>query len=177
MDAIVQGESYPTTVKDPSTGKQVAVTWTEAVTIDAKSNIEQNNDEQNVDDCRISKITLEGTIGNNVKVKATIGIIPRILGITTKSNTTNSLIPIVISISDDGVYDMSRASDELRAIIINPKTGEKVKKKVKVLLWDPPYINIGSSGNYNARAAINHYINSNNTNTVDVTLQVKYDSE
>lgn len=169
LDAIVQGESYPTTVIDPTTKKSVKVTWTKAVTINATY-----VDKENIDDCRISEITLEGVIGNNVRIKATIGIIPRILGITTESNTTNSSIPIVIPISSTGVYDMSEASDELRAIIIDPTTGKKVQKKVTVLLWNPPYINVGSSGNYNVTASINHYINSNNTNTVDVTLQVNY---
>lgn len=170
LPAIVQGEAYPATVTDPTTKKQVQVTWTKVINIDTTF-----VDKDNVDDCRISKVTLEGTIGNgtNNKVKATIGIIPKILGITTSSNTSNSLIPVVIPISNSGVYDMSRATEQLRAIIIDPRTGNRIQKKVTVLLWDPPYVSIGDSQNYRVRATINHYINLNNTNTIDVTLQVQ----
>lgn len=167
---IIQGGEYPTTVTDPITKKQVKVTWTRTINIDSTY---VNN--ENIDDCRISKVTLEGTIGtgSNNKVKATIGIIPRIIGITTSSNTSNSLIPVVIPISSTETYDMSTATEALRAIIIDPITGLRVQKKVTVLLWDPPYVSVGESQNYKVRATINNYINSNNTNTIDVTLQVQ----
>ncbi|MDW8799670.1 cell wall-binding repeat-containing protein [Clostridium sp. A1-XYC3] len=169
LPAIVQGQAYPDTVKDPVTGRQVQVTWTKVINIDTTF-----VNEDKLEDCRISKVTLEGTIGNsNNKVKATIGVIPRILGITTSSNTSNTLTPVVIPISGTGVYDMETATEQLRAIIIDPRTGERIKKEVTVLIWDPPYISVGDSQNYNVRAAIKYYINSNNTNTIDVTLQVQ----
>lgn len=170
LSPIVQGQAYPDTVKDPSTGREVKVTWTRVINIDTTF-----VNEANVDDCRVSKVTLEGIIGTgaNNKVKATIGVIPRILGIVTTRSESNNIIPIVIKIEDTGVYDMSRATEKLRAIIIDPTTGERVRKEVTVYLWDPPYISVGDSQNYNVRAAIKHYINSNNTNTIDVTLQVQ----
>ncbi|MHC6179323.1 cell wall-binding repeat-containing protein [Clostridium sp. JNZ X4-2] len=169
LQAIIQGEAYPSTVVDPKTKKPVKVTWTKAINIDATY-----VDKENVDDCRISEVTLEGTIGNNTKVKATIGIIPRILGITTKNNTSNTLIPVVIPIRNTGIYNMSEATDELRAVIIDPVTGNRVQKKVTVLLWNPPYVSVGNSQNYNVTATINNYINSKGTNTLDVTLQVQH---
>lgn len=164
LGAIMQGEAYPTTVIDPVTNKPVQVSWTRAVNINTDF-----IDADYIDDCRVSKVTLEGTIGgaNGKKVKATIGIIPKIIGITTESNFPN-IVPIVIPISSDGAYDMSQASDKLRAVIIGSDGHTKVPKKVKVLLWDPPYIDVGDSQNYYVRATISHY----NT-PVMVTLKVQ----
>ncbi|WP_446897189.1 cell wall-binding repeat-containing protein [Clostridium sp. LBM24168] len=167
LDAIVQGDSYPATVTDPVTRKEVKVSWTRVINIDA-TYVDRNN----VDDCRISKVTLEGITGSGTTVKATIGIIPKILGITTRSNVNNSPIPVVISIDNTGIYDMSEATKELRAIIIGPD-GNKIQKEVTVLLWNPPYISVGNSQSYNVTASVNHYTNSAGTNTVDVILQVR----
>lgn len=169
LTPIVQGDSYPSTVIDPTTGKDEKVTWTKVTTIDSTY-----IDQDNVDNCRISEVTLEGTIGKDTKVKAEIGIIPKILGITTETNTSNTLIPVVLPINVDEVYDMDDLSDELRAIIIDPITGEKVQKEVTVLKWDPPYISVGNSQSYNVTAYINNYKNSSGTNTVNVTLQVMH---
>ncbi|WP_027626169.1 cell wall-binding repeat-containing protein [Clostridium lundense] len=164
LGAIMQGESYPSTVIDPVTNKPVQVTWTKAININTDF-----IDAEYIDDCRASKVTLEGTIGgtNGKKVKATIGIIPKIIGITTENNFPN-IVPIVIPISSNGVYDMNKASDKLRAVIIGKDGRTKVPKKVKVLLWDPPYIDVGDSQNYYVRATISHY----NTPII-VTLKVQ----
>ncbi|KAJ52120.1 putative cell wall-binding protein [Clostridium tetanomorphum] len=164
LGAIMQGEAYPTTVIDPSTNKPVQVSWTRAVNINTDF-----IDAEYIDDCRVSKVTLEGTIGgaNGKKVKATIGIIPKIIGITTENNYPN-IVPIVIPVNSNGVYDMSQASEKLRAVIIGSDGHTRTAKKVKVLLWDPPYIDVGDSQNYYVRATISHY----NT-PVMVTLKIQ----
>lgn len=176
LAAIIQGEDYPTTVMDPTTKKPVKVTWTKSINVDSTFIGTTENDL--VDDCRISKVTLEGTIGNNTKVKAKIGIIPRIQAITTakawETNKTNRQLQVVIPIPNTGVYDMSQATDQLRAVIINPTDGKFVVRRVRVNLWNPAYLTLsdGNSQKYKATANINNYINSNGTNTIDVTLQV-----
>ncbi|OFI05866.1 N-acetylmuramoyl-L-alanine amidase LytC precursor [Clostridium acetireducens DSM 10703] len=162
LEPIVQGDPYPTTVIDPDTKKPAQVTWTRSINIDTTF-----VDADNIDDCRVAKVTLEGTIGGNKKVKATIGIIPKILGITTEYNGTN-IVPAVIPIESSGVYDMSNATQKLRAVIIGPDGHTRTTKKVNVLLWDPPYIDIGDSQNYYVRATINHF-----SNPIMVTLQVR----
>ncbi|AWI03698.1 cell wall-binding repeat-containing protein [Clostridium drakei] len=176
LAAIIQGSDYPTTVMDPTTKKPVKVTWTKSVNVDSTFIGTSENDL--VDDCRISKVTLEGTIGNNTKVKAKIGIIPRIQAITTakawETNKTNRQLQVVIPIPNTGVYDMSQATEQLRAVLINPIDGKFIIRRVRVNLWNPAYLTLsdGTSQKYKATANINNYINSNGTNTIDVTLQV-----
>ena len=165
LDAIMQDESYPTTVKDPSTGKQVAVTWTEAVSID--SNFEDSG--EYIDDCRIAKFTLKGTLKDGTEVKATIGIIPRIITLNVDNGTSN--VPaIVINVrrSDypGGAFNMSDLSDRINAVIKKPD-GTREAKKVHILLWNPPVIDISDSNTYYVTATIKYY-----SSPVTVTIRV-----
>ncbi|NMM61465.1 cell wall-binding repeat-containing protein [Clostridium sp. P21] len=170
LAAIMQGDSYPATVKDPTTGKQVAVTWTDAVSID--SNFTDTSDY--LDDCRIAKFTLNGVISGNRKVKATVGVIPRILAIngdgSTSVGTSSSLTKVTINVlkSDctDGVLNMSSLSDRIYAVI-NGSGGTKKAKRLRVLLWNPPVIDLSSASTYHVTATIEHC-----TSTVAVTIKV-----
>lgn len=166
LDAIMQGDSYPTTVKDPTTGKQTAVTWTDAVSIDSTF----NDTPSYIDDCRVAKFTLNGVISGNKKVKATIGVIPKIVTLNVDGNTGNvPALSININRSDypNGVVNMSDLSSRINAVINGPN-GTREAKKVHVLLWNPPVIDPTDAGTYTVTATINHY-----STPVIVTIKVK----
>lgn len=171
LTPIVQGDPYPTSVFDSKTKKELKVTWRRVTNIDTTF-----IDAEYVDDCRVAKITLEGVAGGGKsenKVRATISVIPKIISITTKDNKSLLPRPVVININEEGIYDMSKASEELRAVILNPngKAGaeeEKIAKKVKVLLWDPPFIDIRDSRSYYVKAKVKSY-----DSDLKVTLKVR----
>lgn len=154
LDAIMQGENYPTTVADPSTGKQVAVTWTEAVSISS-----QFKDEDYVDECRVAEFTLYGVMKGNVKVKATIGIMPKIISLNSEITISRAKYPNGVNMSD--------LSDLISAAIIG-KDGDRTSKKVHVLLWNPPTIDPTKANIYYVNATISHYAN----NPVKITITV-----
>ncbi|AKN33941.1 cell surface protein [Clostridium carboxidivorans P7] len=165
LAAIMQNESYPTTVKDPTTGKQVAVTWTEAVSIDSTF-----VDSTYIDDCRVAKFTLNGAISGNRKVKATIGIIPKIITLNVDNNTGNvPAIAITVKRSDysGGTFNMDELSNRICAVI-NNADGNREAKKVHVLLWNPPVIDISDSNTYHVTATISHY-----STPITVTIKVQ----
>jgi|GEM_PF-2668507 Putative cell wall-binding domain len=154
---IMQGDPYPSTVTDPTTKKQVQVTWNNAVSIDTSSNITDSTD-QNIDDCRVSKITLEGLIGTK-KVRATVGVIPKIVAIIAEGgseNDTNITVNLDKSKYSNGIVNMSDLTSKLKAVIVKPN-GERLNKAVTVSLWNPPYIDISNSNTYYVVATINHY--------------------
>ncbi len=168
LPAIMQGDVFPTSVTNKTTSKQMQITWTKTVSIDATF-----HEADYIDDCRVSQITLEGVIkGTTTKVRANVGIIPKIIGITTDTNTT---VPSTLTITIDrskypsGVNAEKDLSNRLKALIILPD-GTPKGKSVNVLLWDPATISTADSNIYNARATINHY---NNNLPINVTLQVK----
>lgn len=154
LEAIMQGENYPTTVKDPTTGKQTAVTWTEAVSISSTF-----KDDPYVDGCRVAEFTLHGVISNNRQVKASIGIMPKIISL-------NSQITISRSTYPNGV-NMSGLSDLISADITG-SDGSRTSKKVHVLLWNPPTIDINNANVYYVYATISHY----SSNPVKITITV-----
>lgn len=166
LSPIMQGDPYPSTITDPITRKQVQVTWNNAVSIDTTF-----VDSEYIDDCRVSKVTLEGVIsGSNSKVRATIGIIPKVVAITADQSTVNvPMVVITINRSQypDGIFSMSEASNRLSAVIVKPD-GTRVAKHVHVLLWNPPYIDISNSNTYYVNATINNY-----STPVVVTLKVQ----
>lgn len=161
LDPIIQGDPYPSTVTDPSTKKKVQVTWNNAVSIDTSSNI-TDDPNQKVDDCRVSKITLEGIIGTK-KVRATVSVIPKIVSIIAKGGSENDT-NIIININKNdpqypnGMVSMSNLTSMLQAVIVKPN-GERLYKAVTVSLWNPPYIDISNSNTYYVVATINHYSN------------------
>jgi putative cell wall-binding protein len=163
LDAIMQGDSYPSTVKDPTTGKQVPVTWTDAVSIDSNF-----VDSDYIDDCRVAKFTLDGTISGNRTVKATIGVIPKIINLNVDGKTGN--IPaLVINIKRSDYphgVNMSELSTRIN-VVINGSDGNKEAKHVHVLLWNPPVIDISDGNTYYVKATIEHY-----SSPVMVTIKV-----
>lgn len=166
LDAIMQDESYPDTITDPSTGKQIPVTWTEAISID--SNFDDRG--EYIDDCRIAKFTLKGTLKDGRKVKAVIGIIPRIVTLNVNGATGN--VPaIVINVDRNdypsGVFNMSDLSEKINAVIKKPD-GTREPKKVHIILWNPPVIDISDSNIYYVTATIKYY-NTPVTITIRVT--------
>lgn len=162
LAAIMQNEAYPTTVKDPATGKQVAVTWTEAVSIDSTF-----VDSTYIDDCRVAKFTLNGTISGNRKIKATIAIIPRIVMVSSDKDGKVPTVAINVKRSELGSsFNMDKLSDKIYAIINKPD-GTKDAKNVHVLLWNPPVIDISSSNTYYVTATISHY-----STPITVTIKV-----
>ena len=154
LDAIMQGENYPATVADPSTGKQVAVTWTEAVSISS-----QFKDDDYVDGCRVAEFTLYGVMKGNVKVKATIGIMPKIISLNSEITISRAKYPNGVNMSD--------LSDLISVAIIG-KDGNRTSKKVHVLLWNPPTIDATKANIYYVNATISHYGN----NPVKITITV-----
>ncbi|AKA70286.1 cell wall-binding repeat-containing protein [Clostridium scatologenes] len=165
LAAIMQNEAYPTTVKDPTTGKQVAVTWTEAVSINSTF-----VDSTYIDDCRVAKFTLNGAISGNRKVKATIGVIPKIITLNVDNNTGNvPAIAITVKRSDypGGAFNMDELSNRICAVI-NNADGNREAKKVHVLLWNPPIIDISDSNTYHVTATISHY-----STPITVTIKVQ----
>lgn len=164
LDPIMQDDKYPTTVKDPATGKQVAVTWTEAVSVDSTF-----VDGQYLDDCRVAKFTLNGTINGGKKVKATIGVIPRIISLNVDGNTsTVPAIAINVKRSDypSGAFNMNDLSTRINAVI-NNSAGNREAKNVHVLLWNPPVIDITDGNTYYVTATIKYY-----KNPVLITIKV-----
>lgn len=174
LAAIMQNESYPSTVKDPTTGKQVAVTWTEAVSIDSTFVGGKASDtDMYIDDCRVAKFTLNGTISGNKKVKATIGIIPKILTLNVGGNTS-TIQALVINVNKSnypgGVFNMDNLASKVDTsinAIIKDSDGNRSPRKVHVLLWNPPVIDISDSNIYYVTATINHY-----STPVTVTIKV-----
>ncbi|ADK14074.1 MULTISPECIES: cell wall-binding repeat-containing protein [Clostridium] len=165
LEPIMQDEKYPTTVKDPTTGKQVPVTWTDAVSIDSTF-----LDNQYLDDCRVAKFTLNGTISGNKKVRATIGIIPKIITLNVDGKTSNvPAVSINIKKSDypNGVFNMSELSTRINAVINGPN-GIREAKNVHVLLWDPPVVDISDASTYYVTATIEHY-----STPVTVTIKIE----
>lgn len=166
LAAIMQNEAYPTTVKDPATGKQVAVTWTDAVSIDSTF----ENPTNYIDDCRIAKFTLNGVISANRKVKATIGIIPKILTLNVEGGGTGNVQAIVINVKRSehpgGTFNMTELSSKITAII-KDGNGNRIPVNVHVLLWNPPVIDISDSNIYYVTATINHY-----SSPVVVTIKI-----
>jgi putative cell wall-binding protein/uncharacterized protein involved in tolerance to divalent cations len=162
---IMQNDPYPTTVIDPTTKKSVAVTWTDAVSIDSTF-----VDSTYLDDCRVAKFTLDGVISGNRKVKATIGIIPKIITLNVDGNTSNiPAISINIKRSDypSGVFNMNDLATRINAVI-NKSDGTREAKNVHVLLWNPPVIDITDANTYYVTATIKHY-NTPVTVTIKIT--------
>ncbi|WP_411679132.1 cell wall-binding repeat-containing protein [Clostridium thailandense] len=161
LSPIVQGDVYPTQITDPLTNKKVKVTWKTGVSIGTSSNI-TTDASQYLDDCRIATMRLEGVTSNGTKVAATIGIIPKVIGITsdyTNPNATNTsyspTTPIPITISASGVIKMEDI--KLYAIISNPQGVTPLYKLVKVSLWNPPVISPSDSASYTVQATIDYY--------------------
>lgn len=166
--SIVQGEPYPNMLTDPTTKKQVKVTWTNTVDINTAF-----VDADNINDCRVSKVTLEGVASTGTKIKATIGIIPKIMGITTDTNSTiiytSNQQAIVINVdrnTNNGVIDLKELSAHLKAVILEPGGVTKKFKTVNVLQWSQLYINPSNSNSYFAKVIIEHYNNDNPSNAI-----------
>lgn len=154
LDPIMQDESYPTTVKDPTTGKQVAVTWTEAVSVDSTF-----VDGEYLDDTRVAKFTLKGVLNGGAKVTATVGVIPRIITLNVDGNT-GSVPAVSINIKrseyPSGTFNMNDLSTRINAVI-KDASGNRVAKNVHVLLWNPPVIDITDANTYYVTATIKYY--------------------
>lgn len=170
--SIMQGESYPNVVTDPTTNKQVKVTWKNTIAINSEF-----VDADNINDCRVGRVTLDGVTSSGTKVKATIGIIPKILGITTDSNN-NIIYPpnqkaIVINITkntNSGVIDLDELSGHLKAVILGSDGVTRKLKTVNVLKWSPLYINHSNPNSYSTSVIIQHY-NNNNPNNVIINVK------
>ncbi|WPC41010.1 cell wall-binding repeat-containing protein [Clostridium sp. JS66] len=171
LEPIMQDESYPTAVKDPTTGKQAAVTWTDGVAINSTF-----EDKEYLDDCRVAEFTLNGVINGGKKVKATIGVIPRILAINgdgttgidgNNTNLTRVTINIQKSNYPNGVFNMNDLSTNIYAVINGPN-GTREPKKLHVLLWNPPVIDLTSASTYHVTATIKHL-----KSPVQVTIKVQ----
>lgn len=173
LDSIVQGESYPSTITDPVTGKKLKITWNPGISIDSSSNINDRS-EQKIDDCRVGAVKLKGTTNTGVDIETTIGIIPRILGITVDDGDSDWDItqPLVITINREdyvdtnGKVDMdSLSSEKLYAFILNGTI--PVHKKATVLSWSVPIMDSQNPNKYTTQVIINHY---NSNNPIDIVI-------
>lgn len=170
--SIMQGESYPNVVTDPKTNKQVKVTWKNTIAINSAF-----IDADNINDCRVGRITLEGVTSSGTKIEATIGIIPKILGIATDSNNNIVYTPnqkaIVLNLTKNtssGIIDLDELSGHLKAVILGSDGVTRKLKTVNVLQWSPLHINPSNSNSYSTSVIIQHY-NNNNPNNVIINVK------
>ena len=162
-DPMVQGSSYPATVFDSTTQKQVPVTWTKTLNIEPASSASYTTTGY-VDQFYISTVTLLGNItGTNRQVQATINIIPKIIGIgvvTTDSNGNefvNTTPPLNISVPGGSNYNMANAEQNLRAIILNPDGTKNTSKGLENITWNNPIISLTSPSNISVTGIIPYY--------------------
>ncbi len=149
MESIetMQGEPYtlPPTAVDPATGKSLPITW-RTISMDTNT-----VDRDNYSECRVSTISLEGTLkGSTNKVRINVVIRPKIVGVYSED------LHVTIK-NSDYIGQIYKMPTTVRVIIGFNADGIPICKNAAVISWDPPYVDLGNPQRYYARGILKHY--------------------